>query len=147
VKKFVGDWMTTGDQGVMSTNGRLCSISSAVTTMSSPRLDIRIGPGEIEDCLIRASQPSRWPPRSASPTRCAPRSSRPYIVLRAGRRTRPMLPWLEDIQRSGSAPASRPTNIPREVEFVAVDPADHHVGQGDPPRLFRDRAQCKKSHA
>ena len=34
--KFIGDWMTTGDQGV-DRRGRLRSVSSAATTTSSPR--------------------------------------------------------------------------------------------------------------
>jgi hypothetical protein len=34
-EKFIGDWMTTGDQGVSTTTA--ISASSAATTMSSPR--------------------------------------------------------------------------------------------------------------
>jgi len=49
--KFVGDWMTTGDQGVVDEEGyvRFVGRDDDVITSSG----YRIGPGEIEDCLIR----------------------------------------------------------------------------------------------
>jgi acetyl-CoA synthetase len=49
--KFIGDWMTTGDQGVADENGyfRFVGRDDDVITSSG----YRIGPGEIEDCLIR----------------------------------------------------------------------------------------------
>jgi acetyl-CoA synthetase len=49
--KFIGDWMTTGDQGVMDGDGyiRFVGRDDDVITSSG----YRIGPGEIEDCLIR----------------------------------------------------------------------------------------------
>jgi len=50
-EKFVGDWMTTGDQGVMDADGyvRFVGRDDDVITSSG----YRIGPGEIEDCLLR----------------------------------------------------------------------------------------------
>jgi acetyl-CoA synthetase len=49
--KFVGDWMTTGDQGEVNEDGyiRFVGRDDDVITSSG----YRIGPGEIEDCLIR----------------------------------------------------------------------------------------------
>jgi acetyl-CoA synthetase len=49
--KFVGDWMTTGDQGEVDEDGyiRFIGRNDDVITSSG----YRIGPGEIEDCLIR----------------------------------------------------------------------------------------------
>lgn len=49
--KFVGDWMTTGDQGMLDEDGyiRFVGRDDDVITSSG----YRIGPGEIEDCLIR----------------------------------------------------------------------------------------------
>ncbi len=49
--KFVGDWMTTGDQGSMDEDGyfRFVGRDDDVITSSG----YRIGPGEIEDCLIK----------------------------------------------------------------------------------------------
>ena len=49
--KFIGDWMTTGDQGIQDVEGyiRFIGRDDDVITSSS----YRIGPVEIEDCLIR----------------------------------------------------------------------------------------------
>jgi acetyl-CoA synthetase len=49
--KFIGDWMTTGDQGARDAEGyiRFVGRDDDVITSSG----YRIGPGEIEDCLIR----------------------------------------------------------------------------------------------
>lgn len=49
-KKFIGDWMTTGDQGVMDSDGyfEFFGRDDDVITSSG----YRIGPGEIEDCLL-----------------------------------------------------------------------------------------------
>jgi len=51
LEKFIGDWMTTGDQGVMDDEGYIKFIGrdDDVITSSS----YRIGPVEIEDCLIK----------------------------------------------------------------------------------------------
>jgi acetyl-CoA synthetase len=49
--KFLGDWLMTGDQGVRDSEGwiRFVGRDDDVITSSG----YRIGPGEIEDCLIR----------------------------------------------------------------------------------------------
>jgi acetyl-CoA synthetase len=49
--KFIGDWMTTGDQGTRDSEGyiRFVGRDDDVITSSG----YRIGPGEVEDCLIR----------------------------------------------------------------------------------------------
>ena len=49
--KFVGDWMVTGDEGVQDEEGyvRFIGRDDDVITSSG----YRIGPGEIEDCLLR----------------------------------------------------------------------------------------------
>jgi acetyl-CoA synthetase len=49
--KFIGDWMTTGDQGVMDDDGYISFIGRDDDVITSS--GFRIGPGEIEDCLIR----------------------------------------------------------------------------------------------
>ena len=74
-EKFIGDWMTTGDQGVMDGDGYLTFVGRDDDVITSS--GYRIGPAEIEDCLIRHPAVSRSPPWSASRTRCAPKSSRP----------------------------------------------------------------------
>ena len=49
--KFIGDWMTTGDQGVMDADGYISFVGRDDDVITSA--GFRIGPGEIEDCLIR----------------------------------------------------------------------------------------------
>ncbi|HEY2135509.1 MAG TPA: AMP-binding protein [Xanthobacteraceae bacterium] len=49
-QKFIGDWMTTGDQGVMDGDGYFTFVGRDDDVITSA--GYRIGPGEIEDCLI-----------------------------------------------------------------------------------------------
>jgi acetyl-CoA synthetase len=49
--KFIGDWMLTGDQGVMDDQGYITFVGRDDDVITSS--GFRIGPGEIEDCLIR----------------------------------------------------------------------------------------------
>src|SRR5476649_1449717 len=49
--KFIGDWMTTGDQGVMDADGYFSFVGRDDDVITSA--GFRIWPGEIEDCLIR----------------------------------------------------------------------------------------------
>ncbi|MDQ4061497.1 MAG: acyl-CoA synthetase [Pseudomonadota bacterium] len=49
--KFIGDWMMTGDQGVMDEDGYIRFFGRDDDVITSA--GYRIGPGEIEDCLIR----------------------------------------------------------------------------------------------
>jgi acetyl-CoA synthetase len=49
--KFIGDWMTTGDQGVMDADGYVQFVGRDDDVITSS--GYRIGPTEIEDCLIR----------------------------------------------------------------------------------------------
>jgi len=49
--KFVGDWMMTGDQGTADQDGYFHFIGRDDDVISSA--GYRIGPGEIEDCLLR----------------------------------------------------------------------------------------------
>jgi acetyl-CoA synthetase len=50
-EKFIGDWMTTGDQGVADEDGYVRFIGRDDDVITSA--GYRIGPTEIEDCLIR----------------------------------------------------------------------------------------------
>jgi acetyl-CoA synthetase len=47
--KFIGDWMLTGDQGVMDRDGYFRFLGRNDDVIISA--GYRIGPGEIEDCL------------------------------------------------------------------------------------------------
>jgi acetyl-CoA synthetase len=49
--KFIGDWMKTGDQGTVDEEGFITFVGRDDDVISSS--GFRIGPGEIEDCLIR----------------------------------------------------------------------------------------------
>ena len=49
-KKFIGDWMTTGDEGVMDKDGYVEFFGRDDDVITSS--GYRIGPAEIEDCLI-----------------------------------------------------------------------------------------------
>jgi acetyl-CoA synthetase len=49
--KFLGDWMTTGDQGIADEDGYIRFVGRDDDVITSA--GYRIGPGEIEDCLIR----------------------------------------------------------------------------------------------
>ncbi len=52
-RKFLGDWMTTGDQGRMDADGYVHFVGRDDDVITSS--GYRIGPGEIEDCLLRHS--------------------------------------------------------------------------------------------
>jgi acetyl-CoA synthetase len=49
--KFIGDWMTTGDQGVMDEDGYVHFVGRDDDVITSS--GYRIGPTEIEDCLLQ----------------------------------------------------------------------------------------------
>jgi acetyl-CoA synthetase len=49
--KFIGDWMTTGDEGLCDGDGYIRFVGRDDDVITSA--GYRIGPGEIEDCLIR----------------------------------------------------------------------------------------------
>ena len=50
-EKFLGEWMTTGDQGVTDADGYVAFVGRDDDVITSS--GYRIGPAEIEDCLIR----------------------------------------------------------------------------------------------
>lgn len=50
-KKFLGDWLLTGDQGMMDEDGYLWFLARDDDVITSA--GYRIGPGEIEDCLTK----------------------------------------------------------------------------------------------
>ncbi|MGO4671612.1 AMP-binding protein [Bosea sp. 2YAB26] len=51
VDKFIGDWMTTGDQAVRDADGYVHFVGRDDDVITSS--GYRIGPGEIEDCLLK----------------------------------------------------------------------------------------------
>ena len=49
-ERFIGDWLTTGDQGIADEDGYVRFVGRDDDVITSA--GYRIGPGEIEDCLI-----------------------------------------------------------------------------------------------
>src|SRR5258705_8326000 len=49
-EKFIGDWMTTGDQGQVDEDGYIHFVGRDDDVITSA--GYRIGPGPIEDCLL-----------------------------------------------------------------------------------------------
>ena len=50
-RKFIGHWMTTGDQAIIDPDGYIAFVGRDDDVITSA--GYRIGPGEIEDCLLR----------------------------------------------------------------------------------------------
>ncbi len=73
-KKFIGDWMTTGDQGACDEEGYIRFIGRDDDVITSSGYRIGRARSRIACCAIRLWRSPRW---WASPMRCAPRSSRP----------------------------------------------------------------------
>jgi acetyl-CoA synthetase len=115
-EKFVqapsGDWMVTGDQGAMDAQGyvRFVGRDDDVITSSG----YRIGPGEIEDCLLRH-------PAVANAAVVGKKDSlrteivKAFVVLRAGFAPSDML--VADLQAFVRARLAA-YEYPREIAFV-----------------------------
>ena len=87
-EKFVGDWMTTGDQGVQDGDGyvRFIGRDDDVITSSG----YRIGPGEIEDCLLKHPAVA-LAAVIGKPDRLRTEIVKAFIVLKPGRAPSPEL--------------------------------------------------------
>jgi acetyl-CoA synthetase len=81
-EKFIGDWMTTGDQGVQDGDGyvRFIGRDDDVITSSG----YRIGPGEIEDCLLKHEAVS-LAAVVGKPDALRTEIVKAFVVLKAGR--------------------------------------------------------------
>jgi acetyl-CoA synthetase len=109
--KFVGDWMKTGDQAVQDAEGyvRFVGRDDDVITSSG----YRIGPGEIEDCLLRHDAVA-LAAVVGKPDPLRTEIVKAFIVLREGLRGTPELASeLQDfVRRRLSA-----HEYPREIAF------------------------------
>jgi acetyl-CoA synthetase len=103
--KFVGDWMTTGDQGRLDEHGyvRFVGRDDDVITSSG----YRIGPGEIEDCLLRHPAVA-LAAVIGKPDPLRTEIVKAFVVLKDGRSTSPRSP---PTSRALCGTAFRPTNI------------------------------------
>ncbi|WP_422378506.1 acyl-CoA synthetase [Roseibium sp.] len=115
-KKFAGDWLLTGDTGLKDADGwiRFVGRDDDVITSSG----YRIGPGEIEDCLIRHPAVA-MAGVVGKPDEQRTEIVKAYIVLKSG------LEGSEDLAKEiASFVKTRLAahEYPREVEFVDALP-------------------------
>jgi acetyl-CoA synthetase len=132
-KKFVGDWMTTGDQGIADEDGyvRFFGRDDDVITSSG----YRIGPGEIEDCLT--GHPAvALAAAVGKPDPIRTEIVKAYVVLKDGASGDAAL--ADDIRLWVRERLSA-HEYPREVEFVDSIPLTT-TGKVI-RRIFRDRAR------
>ena len=124
--KFIGDWMTTGDQGVMDEDGYVSFVGRDDDVITSA--GYRIGPGEIEDCLIRHPAVA-LAAVVGKPDPLRTEIVKAFIVLKSGlcrsrMRSRPRF-------RASCKTRLSAHEYPREVAFID-EHADDDDGQGDP---------------
>jgi acetyl-CoA synthetase len=110
--KFVGDWMTTGDSGVVDEDGYVSFVGRDDDVITSA--GYRIGPGEIEDCLL--SHPAvQLAVAVGKPDPVRTEIVKAFIMVKAG--TEPTPGLAADIKAHVRARLSA-HEYPREVEFV-----------------------------
>jgi acetyl-CoA synthetase len=132
-KKFIGDWMTTGDQGVEDEQGYVHFFGRDDDVITSA--GYRIGPGEIEDCLT--GHPAvALVAAVGKPDPLRTEIVKAYIVLKDGQEPSEALSgeiknWVREKLSAHE--------YPREVEFVDSMPLTT-TGKVI-RRIFRDRAR------
>lgn len=115
-RKFLGDWMITGDQGHIDADGFIHFFGRDDDVITSA--GYRIGPGEIEDCLI--SYPAiKLAAAVGKPDPVRTEIVKAYVVLRDGFEAGGDL--ADDIKRWVRDRLSA-HEYPREIEFVAEIP-------------------------
>jgi acetyl-CoA synthetase len=115
-RKFLGDWLITGDQGVRQPDGRIRFVGRDDDVISSA--GYRIGPGEIEDCLMR--HPAvEMAAAVGKPDALRGEIVKAYVVLKAGFAPSDALAReLADHVKARLAAHE----YPRELEFLASLP-------------------------
>lgn len=111
-KKFIGDWMLTGDQGHIDKDGFIHFFGRDDDVITSA--GYRIGPGEIEDCLIGHPDVA-LAAAVGKPDPVRTEIVKAYIVLRDG--ITASEPLAHDIQLWVRSRLSA-HEYPREIEFV-----------------------------
>jgi acetyl-CoA synthetase len=131
-KKFIGDWMTTGDQGVMDDEGYFEFFGRDDDVITSA--GYRIGPAEIEDCLI--GHPAvQLAAAVGKPDPVRTEIVKAFVVLADGYKPGPQL---ESEIRDWVKTRLSMHEYPREVEFIDALPMTT-TGKVI-RRLLRDRA-------
>lgn len=130
--KFIGDWMTTGDQAIEDADGYIQFFGRDDDVITSA--GFRIGPGEIEDCLI--GHPAvALSAAVGKPDPVRTEIVKAYVVLKEG--FAPSEELAEDISRWVREKLSA-HEYPREVAFVDSMPLTT-TGKVI-RRVFRERA-------
>ncbi len=110
--KFVGDWMTTGDQGIRDDEGYVHFFGRDDDVITSA--GYRIGPGEIEDTLLKHPAVS-LAAAVGKPDELRTEIVKAFVVLRAGLKPSDALAQdIRDFVRTRMSAHS----YPREVEFI-----------------------------
>ena len=110
--KFVGDWMKTGDQGYWDSDGYIHFVGRDDDVITSS--GYRIGPGEIEDCLI--SHPAvAIAAAVGKPDALRTEIVKAFVVLKPGHA--PSEALRADIQAHVRTRLSA-HEYPREIDFV-----------------------------
>jgi acetyl-CoA synthetase len=134
-KKFIGDWMTTGDQGIEDEDGYVHFFGRDDDVITSA--GFRIGPGEIEDCL--SGHPAiALAAAVGKPDALRTEIVKAYVVLKDGTAASEAL--AEEIKLWVRERLSA-HEYPREVEFVDEMPLTT-TGKVI-RRIFRDRARAE----
>jgi acetyl-CoA synthetase len=114
--KFVGDWMTTGDQGSVDEEDYITFVGRDDDVITSA--GFRIGPGEIEDCLIRHPAVA-LAAAVGKPDKVRTEIVKAFIVLKQGYAASDAL--ASEIQAFVKTRLSA-HEYPREVAFIAEMP-------------------------
>jgi acetyl-CoA synthetase len=110
--KFIGDWMTTGDRAIVDRDGYIRFLGRNDDVITSA--GYRIGPTEIEDCLI-AHPAVALAAAVGKPDPIRTEIVKAFVVLRSGHEASPAL--AEEIKRFVRDRLSAYA-YPRRVEFV-----------------------------
>ncbi|MDP3896419.1 MAG: AMP-binding protein [Mesorhizobium sp.] len=132
-QKFIGDWMTTGDQGIADGDGYVHFFGRDDDVITSS--GYRIGPGEIEDCLT--GHPAvALAAAVGKPDTLRTEIVKAYVVLKPG-----MVRSDELAEGIGAWVREKLSahEYPREVEFVDSMPLT--TSGKVIRRIFRDRAR------
>ena len=114
--KFIGDWMLTGDQGMVDEDGYFSFVGRDDDVITSS--GYRIGPGEIEDCLIRHPAVA-LAAVVGKPDPVRTEIVKAFIVLKSGHAPSPALAaQLQDFVKTRLAAHE----YPREIAFIEQMP-------------------------
>ncbi len=111
-EKFIGDWMITGDQGVMDEDGYVHFVGRDDDIITSA--SYRIGPGEIEDCLIKHPAVA-LAAAIGKPDPLRTEIVKAFVVLKSGQTA---ADGLKESIRSFVRDRLSAHEYPREIEFV-----------------------------